>query len=136
MINPHTKALTMIDLATGWFEIIQYKDKQADTILNLVEKMWLCIYPIPTIIMNNRRNKFLCHAFKNDLIENKYGIKSKCAITTNPQENLILERINKVIANLVHMFDSQKNYLDEDEPWAGILAATAFVVHSMYDTKL
>ena len=86
--------------------------------------------------MNNRRNKFLCHAFKNDLIENKYGIKSKCAITTNPQENLILERINKVIANLVHMFDSQKNYLDEDEPWAGILAATAFVVHSMYDTKL
>ena len=28
----------MIDLATWWFEIVQYNDKQADTIANLVEK--------------------------------------------------------------------------------------------------
>ena len=30
------KLLTMIDLATGWFEIVSYNDKQAATIANLV----------------------------------------------------------------------------------------------------
>ena len=30
------------------------------------------------------------------------------------------------------MFYLQNNYLDEDDPWSGILAATAFVVQSTY----
>ena len=60
----------MIDLATGWFKIIKYNDKQADTIENLVQKIWLCRYPIPTIITYGRGNEFLGHAFKNDLIKN------------------------------------------------------------------
>ena len=40
--------------------------------------------------------------------------------------------IHQVIANLVLTFDLQNNYLDEDDPWSGILSATAFVVQSMY----
>ena len=70
MINPHTKALTMIDLETGWFEIIQYKEKQTDTIVNLVEKFWLCRYPRPKIITYYCGNEFRGHTFKNDLIKN------------------------------------------------------------------
>ena len=70
MITPHTKALTRVDLETGWFEIIQYKDKQADTIVDLVEKMWLCRYLRPKIITCYCGNEFLGHAFKNDLIKN------------------------------------------------------------------
>ena len=31
------KCVTMIDPATGWFEIHQYKDKQAITLANIVE---------------------------------------------------------------------------------------------------
>ena len=34
------------------------------------------------------------------------------------------------------MFDLQNNYLDEADPWSGILAATAFAVQSMYHTTL
>ena len=37
----------MIDPVTGWFEIIQYDDKIAITIANLVETMWLTRYPRP-----------------------------------------------------------------------------------------
>ena len=33
-------------------------------------------------------------------------------------------------------FESQKNYLDEDDPWSGILEAAAFVVQSMYHSVL
>ena len=43
------KSLNMIDQKTGWFEIIRYNYKQADTTANLVKKTWLCIYPRPTI---------------------------------------------------------------------------------------
>ena len=89
------KALTMIDPATGWFEIVCYNDKQAATIANLVKQTWLYRYPRPTIITYDRGNEFLVHAFKNDLIEKQYGIKAKCATTENPQENSILEIFTK-----------------------------------------
>ena len=37
--------------------------------------------------MHDNRNEFLGHESKNYIIENKNGIKSKCATTENPQEN-------------------------------------------------
>ena len=76
------------------------------------------------------------HAFKNDLIKNEYGIKFKCETTENPQANPLLERIHQAIENLVHTFDLQNIYLDEDYPWSDILAATGFEVRSIYPTKL
>ena len=39
------QALTMIDPATRWFEIVEYDDKKSITISNLVEKYWLSRYP-------------------------------------------------------------------------------------------
>ena len=62
-------------------EILQYKDKQAATIENVVEQTWLCRYPRPKIITYDRVNKFMGHAFKNNLIETEYVVKSKCATT-------------------------------------------------------
>ena len=55
----------MIEQETRWFEIIQYKDKKSATITNLVEQMWLCRYPRPTIITYDRWNEFLGNALKN-----------------------------------------------------------------------
>ena len=34
------------------------------------------------------------------------------------------------------MFDLKNNYLDEDDPWSGISAATNFSVQRMYHTTL
>ena len=39
--------LTMIDPATGWFEIREIKNKEALEIANLVEVIWLTRYPWP-----------------------------------------------------------------------------------------
>ena len=38
--------------------------------------------------------------------------------------------------NLVLTYDPQNNFLDEDDPWSGILADTDFSVRSTYDTTL
>jgi hypothetical protein len=42
---PPLKCITMIDLATGWFEIKQYDDKKSITVTNIVEQEWLMHYP-------------------------------------------------------------------------------------------
>ena len=35
----------MVDPVTGWFEVVQYDDKKAITMKNLVETKWLSRYP-------------------------------------------------------------------------------------------
>ena len=47
-----------------------------------------------------------------------------------------MEQIHQVINNLVHKFDLKNNYLDEDDPWVGILSSTDFVVKIAYCTLL
>ena len=53
------KCVTMIDPASGWFEIHQYKDKQAITVANITEQEWLSRYPWPTQITFDRGNELI-----------------------------------------------------------------------------
>jgi len=129
------KAVTMIDPATGWFEITRYEDKQSITIANIVEMTWLSRYPWPTLITYDRGSEFIGHEFRN-MIKNDYGIKCKPITVRNPQANAIVERVHQVIGNMIRTFELENNYLDENDPWGGILSATAFAVRSTYHTTL
>ena len=42
--------LTMIYLATGWFEMVQYNNRQDYKIENMVEQTWLCRFTCITVI--------------------------------------------------------------------------------------
>jgi hypothetical protein len=42
------KCVTMIDPASGWFEIHQYDDKRSITVANIAEQEWFSRYPWPT----------------------------------------------------------------------------------------
>jgi hypothetical protein len=42
---PPLKFVTMIDPATGWFEIKQHIEKKSITVTNIVEQEWLTHYP-------------------------------------------------------------------------------------------
>ena len=46
----------MIYPATEWFEILQYNNKEAATIANLVKQTCLFRYPCPTIITYDQGN--------------------------------------------------------------------------------
>ena len=46
--------VTMIDPATGWFEMAPFKNKQAITVANQVEQIWFTRYPWPTQIIYDR----------------------------------------------------------------------------------
>ena len=135
-VDPLTvKCCTMIDPATGWFEIAQYNDKSAITIANLVEQQWLSRYPLPNQVIFDRGSEFIGHEFKTMMTED-YGIKIKPITVQNPQANAIIERVHQTLGNIIRTFELQTNYLDEEDPWAGILSATAFAIHSTYHTTL
>jgi len=130
------QAVTMIDPATGWFEIAQYDDKKAITVANIVEQTWLARYPRPNLCTIDRGSEFIGHKFKNELCKKEYGIVVRKATTANPQANAIIERVHQVIGNMISTFDLEENNLDEDDPWAGILAATAYAIQCTYHTTL
>ena len=50
--------LTMIDPATGFFDIIEIGEKQADWIANHLETTWLSRYPWPTEIVMDKGKEF------------------------------------------------------------------------------
>jgi len=129
------KCVTMIDPATGWFEIHQYDDKQSITVANIAEQEWFSRYPWPTQVTYDRGSEFIGKDFQK-MIKNDYGIKGKPITVRNPQANAIVERVHQVIGNIIRTFELETNYLDEDDPWKGILSATAFAVRSTFHTTL
>ena len=70
------------------------------------------------------------------MVGHDYGIKCKPITVRNPKANALVEQIHQVIANMVQTFDLKLNYLDKEDPWKGVLAATAFAVQSTYHTTL
>ena len=64
-----SKAVTMIEPVTAWFEITQYDAKIAISITNLVENMCLTKYPIPTEITYYQGSRSIGCEFLKPLIE-------------------------------------------------------------------
>ena len=63
------------------------------------------------------------------MVKTDYGIKCKPITVRNPQANAIMERVHQVIiGNMIRTYELEDNYLDENDPWGGILSATAFAV--------
>ncbi len=66
------RCVTIIDPATGWFEIHQYDDKRAITIANIVEEEWFSRYPWPTQVTFDRGTEFIGIEFQKMLDD--YGV--------------------------------------------------------------
>ena len=122
--------VTMIDPATGWFEMRTIPDKRADTIANLVEQTWLTRYPWPTQIIFDRGSEFMAEFAQ--MVTEDYGIKRKPITKRNPQANAIIERIHQTLGNVLRTMNTDD--LDEQDPWGGILAAAMFALRATYHT--
>ena len=68
------------------------------------------------------------------MIKNDYGIKPRPITTRNPQANAIIERVHQTIGNILRTFNVKA--ADQDDPWAGVLAATMFSIRATYHTTL
>ena len=128
-------AMTMIDPATGWFEIVRIDRKRADLIINHLEHTWLTRYPWPTEIIMDRGKEFAAEV--SAAIKNEYGIKKKLITTRNPQANAIIERIHQVVHQMVRSSNiKDARDLDSDAPWQGVLSAVRQAMRSLVHTTL
>jgi hypothetical protein len=113
-------AITMIDPAIGWLEIKEIKNKEASTIENIVEQVWLTRYPNPQVINFDRGSEFM-EEFA-EMISNNYGIVRKESTVLNPQSNAIIERFHQTMRNVMRTFPKEK--LDQPNPLNEISTAT------------
>ena len=77
-------------------------------------------------IMYDQGSELIGHEFRKSLIEMEYRIIAKPSTSGNSMSNAVLERIHKIIGNLVQTFNITQHYIDEYEPRSGILAASEF----------
>ena len=125
-------AVTMIDPATGWFEIAPIKTKRADYIANVIEQTWFTRYPWPSQVILDRGTEFMAEF--TSMIEEEYGVTKKPITKRNPQANAIIERVHQTLGNMIRTFSVQSMELDDKNPWDGILSAVAFAVRATVHT--
>ena len=125
--------MTMIDPATGWFEIVNIPNKRADEIANLLEYTWLTRYPWPTEVRMDRGKEFAGEV--TAALKNEYGIALKIITTRNPQANSIIERIHQVTGDMLRTrYVRGIDDLDPTYPWLGILSSVRQAVRSLVHT--
>ena len=126
--------LTMIDPATGWFEITEIPDKKADTIQNKLEQAWFTRYPWPTQIVMDRGKEFMAEFI--DFCKNEMGLTRKPITTRNPQANAMLERAHKTIHAMIDSMRILGKTQLEGGSWDGILSALRFGMNATVHTTL
>jgi transposase InsO family protein len=130
--DPKLWCLTMIDSATGWFEMEQISNKTAAEVADICETTWSTRHPLPQRITLDRGTEFMAEFAK--MVKNDHGLKLKPITTRNPQANAIVERVHQTIGNIIRTFNVQS--MDSDDPWTGMLAATMFAVRATHHTTL
>ena len=55
-------------------------------------------------------------------------ITAKPSTLVNTTSNAILDRVNQNLGNLVRTCNIKQTYIEEDDPWTGILATAAFAI--------
>jgi hypothetical protein len=124
--------LTMIDPATGWFEMQQIENKTAAEVADTCEKTWFTRCPLPQRTILDRGAEFMAEFAR--MVKNDCGLKLKPVTTRNPQANAIVERVHQTIGNIIRTFNVPA--MDSNNPWTGTLAATVFAARATHHTTL
>jgi transposase InsO family protein len=127
------RALTIIDPATGWFEMKEISDPSAASTAAALDDVWFSRYPRAQIIGYDGGSEFkqvFAETIKN------YGLTAKVTTAYNPQSNGIIERVHQVITDALRTFELEERNLDEKDPWTPFLQAACFAIRSTYHTTL
>ncbi len=148
-------ALTMIDPATSWFEVVELPlvrrlkaitvngkessiveeifDKTSERIAWLVNKMWLSRYPRCRYIIYNNGSEFKLNF---EYLCVTYGIKHKPTTIKNPQANAILERLHQVLAQMLRTSELDMAEIVTPDDANVFLDNAAWAIGSTYHTIL
>jgi len=121
--------MTMIDPATGFFDMVDVGQKTADVTANWLEIHWLSRCPSPTEIAVDKGSEFAAEA--RDTLKDEHGFVRKTIASRNPQSNSTIERCHKTLHNMIRSAQI-KDRRDSDEFFCfqGVLAACRKAVNS------
>ena len=97
------QALTMVDKATNWPEIIQANEKNAELIARLFDRQWLCRYPRPKKVIHDNGGEFTGFEFQEMM--SSYGIKAVPTTVKNPRSNSIAERMHLTMGDMLRTME-------------------------------
>jgi hypothetical protein len=97
--------LTMMDQATGWFEIFIGTNKSETSIQDLFHNTWLACYPWPQFIVFDNGGKFK-REFKKMCKQDNYGIKAKPITSHNRQTTSKCDHWASIPSSLLPMIFS------------------------------
>ena len=141
-------AMTMVDPATGWFEIVEvpyysiedvinnenaYIDKSSARISRLFDQTWLSRYPRPREVIFDNGSEFKMHFMT---LLKDFDIKPKPTTVENPQGNSPVERIHQVVQNMIKTKELDKLVFDYIDPWGEILSSVAWAIRASYHSTL
>jgi hypothetical protein len=118
--------LTVIDPATGWFEMEQISNKTAAEVADICERTWFTKHPLPQRITLDRSIEFMAEFAK--MVKNDCGLKLEPITARNLQANAIVGRVHRTIGNIIRTFNVQS--MDSDDPWTGTLTAAMLAVRA------
>ena len=96
------KALTIMDTATNFLEIVQIDNKTSRNITQMLTNNWLAQYPWPAQVIHDNGGEFIGHKFHQDIMRT-LGITAKPTTVKNPQANAIVERLHKTMADVLRV---------------------------------
>ena len=140
--------MTMIDSATGWLYVVkitmfdlkevplgndEYIDKSSARDSQMFKNTWLCIYPCPHKVVLDNGSDFKRY-FTPLLMD--LDIKHFKTSVKNPQANAPVERVHKVILNMLVTKDIDNKVFDYIDPWDETLASIAWVIRASYHSTI
>jgi len=121
--------VTMIDPATGFFDMVDIGQKSADCVANWLEIHWLSRHPWPAEIAVDKGSEFAAEV--RDTLKNECGFVRKTIASRNPQSNSVIERRHKTLHNVIRSAQmTDKRDSDEFFGFQGVLAACRKAVNS------
>ena len=127
------RAMTMIDPATGWFEVKEIDAPTAECCQKAMDDAWFNRYPRPEYIGFDNGREF--KSVFGQMTKN-YGLKTKTGTSYNPQSNGVIERVHQVLGDMLRTFELEERDLDTKDPFGSFLSAAAYAIRSTYHTVL
>ncbi|GFH49966.1 hypothetical protein CTEN210_06442 [Chaetoceros tenuissimus] len=140
--------MTMLDPATGWFEIAQvpyysieevkedkddFIDKTSARISLIFEQTWLSRYPRPEEVVCDNGSEFKLHFMT---LLKDFDIKPRPTKAENPQGNSPVERVHQVVQNMIKTKQLDSYEFDYIDPWGPILSSVGWAVRASYHSTL
>ena len=131
-VTKEVHAVTIIDDAAGWPEIVRLEGKTAYHLAKKFDAQWLCQYPRPDKVICDNCGEFIGREFQELLCS--YVIQQVPTTVMNPQASGIKERMYLTMADMLRTM-TFKVPDDKAVTWRtevdAILQAVAWAIRSM-----